>query len=278
MRREKPGHKRGAGLDRAEGAAGELQRGHRGVFGLDTRVHALRGPREHFHRHAGEPLQQVDAVNRLVDDRAAAILGDLSLPAGVVLGGAIPLHVATREHHAPEAPRIDRGLELPRRIAEARLENRADAHAGLLGFRQDVIGAFDRGVERLLDHEVFAGADRRERRLEVQRRRGGDAHRIEPGLRRAVHACRPWRNRCRARARTSRRWRARRLTTPDQPAAARSGHGARMEMRNGARADESETQLLFHARLVRKRDRIVAIHGVAESLVQRAPCRTAASA
>ena len=53
-----------------------LQRGDRGVFGFDG-VNALRGPGEHFHRHAGEPLQQVDTVDRLVDDRAATVLGEV---------------------------------------------------------------------------------------------------------------------------------------------------------------------------------------------------------
>ena len=76
MRRAEPGHSAVRGLDRAERAAAEFQRGDRGVFGFDL-VHALRGPREHFHRHAGEPLQQVDSVDGLVDDRAAAVFGKI---------------------------------------------------------------------------------------------------------------------------------------------------------------------------------------------------------
>ena len=122
-------------------------------------------------------------MDGLVDDGAAAVFGDLALPARVVLGGAIPLHVAAGEHHAAESPGIDRRLERARRIAKARLEDGADAHARLRGFVQDVIRAFDRGVERLLDHEVLARADGRERRNEMQRRRCRDANRIEAGLR-----------------------------------------------------------------------------------------------
>ena len=209
-------------------------------------VHALRGPGEHFHRHAGEPLQQVDTVNGLVDDRAAAVLGDLALPAGVVLGGAIPLHVATREHHAAETSGVDRRLERTRGIAETRLENGADAHARLLGFVQDVIRALDGGVERLLDHQVFAGADRRQRRHEMQRRRRGDAHRVEPGLRQQlIHVIR--RETDAVLGREFLGGGARAADDADQPAAAGGGHGARVEMRDRARADETETQSLAHS-------------------------------
>ena len=83
----------------------------------------------------------------------------------------------------PKRPASTAALSDTRGIAEARLKNRTDAHAGLRGFVQDVIRAFDGGVERLLDHQMFAGTDRRERGHEMQRRRRGDAHRVEPGLR-----------------------------------------------------------------------------------------------
>jgi hypothetical protein len=102
----------------------------------------------------------------------------------------------------PNRPASTAGLQRTRRIAEACLKDRAHAHAGLFGLAQDVIGAFDRRIERLLDHQVLAGADRRQRRLQVQRRRRGDAHRIEARLlqQRCTFSAR---TRCRARARTS---------------------------------------------------------------------------
>ncbi len=162
-------------------------------------VHALRGPREHLDRHAGKPLQQIDAMDRLVDDRAAAILGKLALPARVVVLRAVPFHVAAREHHAAETARVDRGLQLPRAIAETCLEDGADAHASLAGLLQDVVRAFDRRVERLLDHQVFTGADGRERRLEMQRRGRRDAHRVQAGLLKQLADARRSRSSCRVR-------------------------------------------------------------------------------
>src|SRR5262249_43311479 len=119
----RPARPRGGGaFDAAERAAAELQRRDAGVLGFDA-VHALRAPREYLDRHAGKPLQQVHAVDGLVDDDAAAVLGELALPAGVVLAGAVPLHVAARQHHAAEAAGVDGGLHLARRIAESRLED-----------------------------------------------------------------------------------------------------------------------------------------------------------
>ena len=59
---------------------------------------------------------------------------------------------------------MDSGIFLRRTgargIAEARLKNGTDAYSGLGSLVQDVIRAFDGGVERLFDHEMFAGADR----------------------------------------------------------------------------------------------------------------------
>ncbi len=104
---------------------------------------------------------------------------------------------------------------------------------------QDVIRAFDGGVERLLDHEMFAGADRRERGHQVQRRRRGDAHRIEPGLReQLIHVVR--REAHAVLRRELLGGGARAADDPDQAAAVGSRHGARVEMRDGACADESE--------------------------------------
>ena len=181
-------------------------------------MHALRAPGEHLHRHAGEPLQQVHAVDGLVDDDAAAVLGEPALPARVVLGGAIPLHVAARQHHAAEAPGIDGRLDLPRRIAKTRLEDRTHAHAGLLRLAQDVVGALHRRIERLFDHQVLAGADGRERGLQVQRRRRGDAHRIEARLFQQFVQVVGRKAKGMLSARTPRRWLRRRLTTPTERA------------------------------------------------------------
>ena len=108
---------------------------------------------------------------------------------------------------------------------------------------QDVIRAFDGGVERLLDHQVFAGADRRERGHEMQRRRRGDAHRIEAGLREQLgHVVR--READAVLGGELLRGGARAADHSHEPAAARGRDRARVEMRDGARADETETQCL----------------------------------
>ena len=95
---------------------------------------------------------------------------------------------------------------------------------------------------RLLDHQMFAGADRGQRRFQVQRRGRGDAHRIQPRLPQQfieiiageTDAVFPREALGGAAAATD---------DADQFAAVGPGHGARMEIGDGARADEAETQL-----------------------------------
>jgi hypothetical protein len=207
-------------------------------------VYAPRGPRKDFHRHAGKPLQQINTMDGLVDERATAVFGQLALPARVVLLRAIPLHVAARQHHAPETVGVDRGLELPRAVTESRLEDGPDAHPMFFRFVQDVIGAFDGGIERLLDHQMFARADRGKRRFEMQRRRRGDADGIESGLlQQRVHVIGGEANAMFARELLGRA--ARSARHPHQPSALRGRDPTRMKMRDGAGADEPESDRLL---------------------------------
>jgi hypothetical protein len=104
---------------------------------------------------------------------------------------------------------------------------------------QDVVRAFDRGVERLLDHEVFAGPDGRKRGLQVQRRWRGDTHRVQPGLReQRVHIVRSVRHAVLGGERF--RGSARAAHHTHQAPTTCGRDGTRMKMRDGAGADETE--------------------------------------
>ncbi len=174
---------RGARLERAEGAACESERGARGVLDVDAGVHATRRPREDFRRHSDEPQQEVDAVDGLVDHRPAAVVGVEASRRGVVLRVAVPLHVGAREHEATEPAGIERGLDGAGAIAKAALEDRRDAQAGGVGGADDLVRAGSGDLDRFLDDEVLARANRRERRLEVRTARRGDAHDVDIGPR-----------------------------------------------------------------------------------------------
>src|SRR5262249_35917107 len=88
------GPERSRGLHDAGRAAGEFQDGVHDIFALDLVQCAELPDAEDFLHGAGEPADDIDAVDRLVDERAAAF----GLPASfdrarVGFGGAVPLDI-----------------------------------------------------------------------------------------------------------------------------------------------------------------------------------------
>ena len=122
----------------------------------------------------------------LVHRRAAAVERERALPPRIILARAVPLHVGAREHDPAEAPGRDRRLERPRACAKPRLKNRRDLHARRLGRAQQFVGPLRRNLDRFLHHEMFARADRRERRLQVRAARRRDTHDGDIGPRHQV--------------------------------------------------------------------------------------------
>ena len=80
-------------VENAQGAAGEFEDGDGGVFGFDL-VKLRGGAGLNANDIAEEPKKQIDGVNALIDQGAAAVERLSAAPArtGVVFGRAIPLH------------------------------------------------------------------------------------------------------------------------------------------------------------------------------------------
>lgn len=133
--------------------------------------------------HAGEPLQQVDRMNRLVHECATAVEREPALPSRVVLFRPMPLHVGAARYQPAESSGVDRSLQRLRSFAEARLENRADEHSRLLCCTNDLVGACDGRLDGLFDHEMLARTNRSKRGFEVQSARCRDADCVDIGVR-----------------------------------------------------------------------------------------------
>src|SRR5260370_3833999 len=88
----------GGGVENAQGAAGEFEDGDGGVFGFDF-VKLGGGARLNASDVTEEPQEQIDGVDALIDQGAAAVERQSAAPAriGVVLGRAIPLHAGVDE-------------------------------------------------------------------------------------------------------------------------------------------------------------------------------------
>src|SRR5260370_39764010 len=79
-----------------------------------------------------EPEEQVDGVNALIDQGAAAVEGEGAAPAGigVVLGRAIPLHAGVQAEGLTEQALIEPIFELANVGLEAVLKNQAELDFG----------------------------------------------------------------------------------------------------------------------------------------------------
>src|SRR5205814_4222952 len=135
-------HRRRAG-DRAERAALEDECAAQRVLNLDLRMDsAARVSADLLHR-PGDPLQQIDAVHRLVHDGPAAIPLPRAAPTAlpVVLVRAIPRRVTAGERERAEAAVGHRLLQYTVWLAPAVLENARQPHALLRGCVQHAVDA-----------------------------------------------------------------------------------------------------------------------------------------
>ncbi len=180
-------------------------------------------------------------MNRLVDERTAAIELRRALPAGVVLRGTMPFHIGAREHEPAEAAGVERGLQLARAIAEAGLKNRRHLHAGFFRRLEQFVRARRGDLDRLLDDDVLARPDRRQRGLQVSAARRGDAYHMDVRtLHQFLHARRGKRHVPLLREGLPIVGIAR--GDSHQLAALRRGDGLRVKIGDHADADDTETQ------------------------------------
>src|SRR6266403_1110938 len=85
-------------VEKAERAAGEFEDGGGGIFSFDL-VEQRGGAGLDANDITEQPEEQIDGVNALIDQSAAAVERERSAPAraSVVLGRAIPLHAGVDE-------------------------------------------------------------------------------------------------------------------------------------------------------------------------------------
>ena len=103
---------RGSRLDHSERAAFEAQRSHQRVLAFNPGMQQpLREGRCAGHR-SGDPAKQVHGVNRLIDQRAAAIQRQRSAPRGygIVFRRPVPLDVCAGHDQPTQPPFIHRYL------------------------------------------------------------------------------------------------------------------------------------------------------------------------
>ena len=137
--------------------------------------------RRDFGHRAHQPGQQIDAVDRLVHQGAAAVQFPGAAPgaAVVVLLGAVPLDVRVADCQSAEAALVDGLLDQLRRFVKPRGKDRGQHDARLVAGVDDLVAAFERDLQRLLDDHVFARPGRRHGRLQMGTAGRADRHHVD---------------------------------------------------------------------------------------------------
>src|SRR6266849_5034673 len=147
----------GGGEERADGAAGEFEGGDGGVFCFDF-VQDGGGAGLHANYIAEEPEEEIDGVDGLVDERAAAVESEGTAPLGVgiVVGWAIPLDARVDEERLAEQAAVEPVLEALDVGLEAVLEDYSELYVGFVGGGDEGIGFSRRNVDGFFGEDVEA--------------------------------------------------------------------------------------------------------------------------
>ena len=184
LRREARG--RPAGRRAREGRArpvGELDPAGGHVLDLHALVrHQPRRGGDAAHR-THQPEQQVDGVDALVHERAAAVEGERAAPGrGIVVGlRAPPGDERARHRQAAEASCGQRRLERHRAGAEAPGQDARERDARLGAGRDERVATGQRDLEGLLHHDVLAGLGAGRGRPEMVAARRAEADHVHVG-------------------------------------------------------------------------------------------------
>ena len=132
---------------------------------------------EEFLHRTGQPSQDIDTVDRLVDQRAAAF----GLPASldrprIIFGRAIPFDVAIGLQQFAQPPAGDRLRQEQARIVEAVLADHAQHDAGLARGLHHLPRGRQVRRNRLLHLHVLAGLRADRDRLHAEIRKRADIH------------------------------------------------------------------------------------------------------
>jgi hypothetical protein len=145
---------------------------------------AVAAPRVHRRHVAEQVQQQVDRVDALVHEGAAAVERLRSAPrrVAVVLRSPIPLHPRIDEQDGAEAAAVDGRFRLGERRRAAILEEDTERDAGAFDGGDGRVDPLDRHVERLLAQDVTATGRRQRNLVGVDAGRTSYADDVERGL------------------------------------------------------------------------------------------------
>jgi hypothetical protein len=166
----------GSGFDHAEGAIGKAERGDGGVFHFDLFVGERGGEGADFDNRTHQPSEQIDTVDGLVHEGAAAVEspGSAPGPAVIILLRAEPLDVGVANGESAEAAGVNGAFQFVGGVVEAGLKNRGKLDAVFFAFADDAVALSQGDFERLFDDDVLAGAGGGQRGLQVSAARRGD--------------------------------------------------------------------------------------------------------
>src|SRR6266699_3480139 len=117
----------GGSVENAQGAASKFENGGGGVFGFDL-VKKCAGTGLHANHVTQQPEEQINSVNTLINQGAAAVEGERAAPAriGVVLRRAIPLHAGVHYEGPAEKALSEPVLEFANVRLHAILKNHTE--------------------------------------------------------------------------------------------------------------------------------------------------------
>lgn len=145
------------GVENSERAAGKFEDSGGGIFGFDF-VKQRAGASLHANNITEQPEEQVDGVDALIDQGAAAIQGKCAAPAriGVVLRRAVPLHAGIDDDGPAEEALIEPALELANVGLHTVLKNDAELDIGFFCGFDEQVGARSADFDGLFRENVEA--------------------------------------------------------------------------------------------------------------------------
>ena len=171
------GEGRGRRLDQPEAAVRVVQQRQRGILDLDGMVQRARSGGD-THGHAGQPDQQIDGMDRLIDQHAAAFVLPRAAPgpAPVVRIGPMPEGVGAGPQQPAQPAGVQGLFQAEGEPLVPALENHAQGHAGTVTRGDHRIALGGVAGHRFLAQHVHAGlgCGQRHRRVQVVRGADGD--------------------------------------------------------------------------------------------------------
>src|SRR5579883_1903704 len=171
------------GLDHARGAVGKAKHGVDYILRFDLVPRAqLPGAEQLVHR-PGQPAQDIDLVDRLIDQRAAALRLPTALDGPrIIFGRTEPLHIGVALQELAEPSGGDGALEEQRGIVEPVLAHHAQQDAAAPGGLDHLPRGFEVGRDRLLHLHVLAGFGADCDGLKAEVREGADVDVVHLGV------------------------------------------------------------------------------------------------